>query len=542
MLLSVATAAAAEPDWSRGFVVPEDGRANPYSYSAEELEPHLLRGKGHALEYPVEVTGLLVPRKPLENLIEAPTSNPLKQLLRKFIGGLTGVQTMDELFEWVGLHPFPRPDDSGVYSVPYPGGKRPEGRMGVAYRVRGGAEGFTIGCMGCHSANLFGKTVLGMTNRFPRANAFFDRGRQGTELTSEASFQHFTGATDAETRLFAQLKENSRSIGTRRPQQLGLDTSLAQVALSLARRGQDPYATKSAWNQAFPRPDPLESFVADSKPAVWWNLKYKNRWLCDGSVVSGNPIYTNLLWNEIGRGADLRELGQWLDANPEIVADLTTAVFSSEAPRFTDFFPADRLQPAEVRRGQALFENRCARCHGHYEKAWDLPEAQTVPWVDQLRTTHVRYPQTTPVRDVGTDPNRAAGMKSLEQLNRLALSQAHGIVIETQKGYVPPPLVGIWARWPYLHNNSVPSLCALLTPAAARPREYWAREANDPERDFDSDCNGYPAGEGKGSRYDATREGMTNRGHDVGIFVGPDGRELLTWDEKRSLIRFLQTL
>ena len=32
---------------------------------------------------------------------------------------------------------------------------------------------FTFSCAACHSSNLFGKTVLGMTNRFPKANEFF---------------------------------------------------------------------------------------------------------------------------------------------------------------------------------------------------------------------------------------------------------------------------------------------------------------------------------------------------------------------------------
>jgi len=48
--------------------------------------------------------------------------------------------------------------------------------------------------------------------------------------------------------------------------------------------------------------------VADSKPAVWWGLKYKNRWLSDGSVVSGNPIFTNIIWNELVTLNDLTDL------------------------------------------------------------------------------------------------------------------------------------------------------------------------------------------------------------------------------------------
>ena len=79
--------------------------------------------------------------------------------------------------------------------------------------------------------------------------------------------------------------------------------------------------------QEDPEPNPLNYHPVDSKPSVWWNLKYKNRWLSDGSVVSGNPIFTNILWNEIGRGSDLKELEKWLDDNSKVVEDMTSFVF-----------------------------------------------------------------------------------------------------------------------------------------------------------------------------------------------------------------------
>ena len=154
----------------------------------------------------------------------------------------------------------------------------------------------------------------------------------------------------------------------------------------------------------------------------------------------------------------------------------------------------------------------------------------------------------TPVVDVGTDAYRRQGMKSLEQLNDLSISKANKIVIKEQKGYVPPPLVGIWARWPYFHNNSVPSLCAVLTPSNLRPKAYYAGDALNTATDFDPDCNGYPTAEYTPSSwkqpqyyFDTTRKGMSNSGHDVNIFI-KDGQEILTVADKKALIKFLQTL
>jgi len=420
----------------------------------------------------------------------------------------------------------------------------------VTLRERHGEIGFTLGCATCHSSQLFGKVVLGMTNRFPRANAFFESGVKATAVVTPGTFDWLLRPSPGESQMFAGTHHAIQAVGTKEPVVLGLDTSLAQVALSLNRRNLDEEASRSREYEQRPRKDRLDTFVADSKPAVWWNLKYKNRWLSDGSIVSGNPIFTNFIWNEIGRGVDLPALDTWLTENPDTVRELTAAVFASEAPRFTDFFPTRLIPLEQAKRGQRIFNDSCARCHGRYEKAWDRPDSDRLTEAEKLETTRVTYFEQTPVKNVGTDPQRAEGMTSLaEKLNPLRISRVNRIVIEPQRGYVPPPLVGIWARWPYLHNNSVPSLCALLTRAELRPRVYYAGPAEDPARDFDADCNGYPVGDGAPEawkaraefRYDASRLGMRNMGHDEGIFLDR-GTELLTPDQKRDLIHFLQTL
>jgi mono/diheme cytochrome c family protein len=541
-------ALANAPEWREGFSVPAGGNSNPYELPADELEKNIRAGRLHAQEYPLEITGILPPHRPVAEFFSKTSFDPLRDFLRGFYKGLTGIESLNDVLEWIGLHPYPSESDQGVYAVPYPNGKRPEHPMGFSLVERNGATGFTVSCAGCHSSNLFGKTVLGMSNRFPRANETFQYGKTLAFFAEPNLFQMYNGATEAETEMLRELRSNVRSIGLKKPLTLGLDTSLAQVALSLARRNEDPHAERSEIREIFPREDPLSELPADSKPAVWWNVKYKNRWLSDGSVLSGNPILTNILWNEIGRGADLHELNDWIDRNSAKIRELTSAVFASEAPRYSDFFPAENFPLAEAKKGEEIFQQRCARCHGTYEKAWNLPHAAELKPEELMKTVFVRYHENTPVVNVGTDPHRRQGMQSLEQLNRLAISQKHGIRIETQAGYVPPPLVGIWARWPYFHNNSIPNLCALLTKPEKRPKTYYAGPAEDPARDFDSNCNGYPLGEKappewKKRRYkfDSRIPGLVNMGHAEGIFL-QNGKELLSNAEKQSLIRFLQSL
>jgi cytochrome c2 len=527
MLVRGVAFAESIPDFSEGVVIAPGGRSNPYDLDDATFKKAQTNGRLAAVSYPVEATGILPPFRPFQNTLTR----------------VLGSNGLDRVLSWLGLHPFPDATDSGIYSAPYPDGVRPSYRMGLSMISTSEGQGFSLSCATCHSANLFGKTVLGMTNRFPRANEVFLLAREALIETSSPFtpflFQVFTDSTTGERQMMKTVADHIRAVGVRKPQALGLDTSLAQVALSMAHRSQDAYASRSEKFEQYPREEILSSVAADSKPAVWWNVKYKNRWLSDGSVVSGNPIFTNIIWNEIGRGADLQAIENWMAENPDKIKEITTAVFSSEAPRLTDFFPVGRIDLSRAKRGEKTFLENCAECHGTYEKAWNLPEATQLPYVQQLETTQVSYHAQTPVVDVGTDPHRYQGMASLaKDLNPLAVSLNNAIVIKEQKGYVPPPLVGIWARWPYFHNNSAPSLCAVLSSPKDRPAAYVAREANDPDQDFDFNCNGYPVRKTHSADqdfvYDTNREGMSNSGHDMASG--------LSQEEKADLIQFLQTL
>lgn len=515
LLLIQNSAIALEPDWSKGAKIPELGRPNPYELQAQELTDTVRAGRLHALHYPVDVSGLMLPTKPMDRLLRSTTLSPWRSL--------------EDLQAWLGMPEYPAQEGNGVFFVPFLTGKRPDYRMGFSSRMSSRGEKFTIGCAECHSENLFGRQVMGLTNRFPRANRLFVQALKVFPNLSPAFFQSLSGATNGETAIYSEARRALSRVVAREPVQLGLDTSLAQVALSLAKQTGIP-ADSSA------------DMVSDSKPAVWWNTKYKNRWLSDGSVVSGNPILTNFLWNEIGRGTDITKLSQWIQSESQTIRELTTAVFSTAAPRFTDFFPP--VDETEARKGESLFIAHCSGCHGVYEKGWSQLGSEKWTQDERQKTVRVHYPQATPVINVGTDPGRYRGMRALEALNNLPISKANGILIQRQYGYVPPPLEGIWARWPYFHNNSAPSLCAVLTKGSDRPTRYLARPAEDKSRDFDSNCNGYPAGSTNWSSeyvYEAGADGRKNTGHDEGIFL-KKGVEIFKPAEKISLIRFLQTL
>jgi hypothetical protein len=534
-------------DWSEQVSIPGEGRGNILQLPPEDAAHYVRAGWIHALDYPVEVTGVTVPLELLQDVLIDTYETPLRKFLQKIFKGLSGLHTFDDFEALVGLVPEPAPGKN-LYGIPVQDNGISQ-RLGTSIIATANGPGVSFSCAACHMSELFGVPVPGLTNRFPRANEFFITGKTGIALVEPHLASLTFGLSDATRRMLQDAKTSLARVDARMPMKDGLDTSLAHVALSLARRSKDAYATPSGWFETFPRPDPIRDIVSDSKPAPWWNVKYKNRWLLDGSVVSGNPIYTNILWNEIGRGTDLQVLESWLDEHQQEIDELTSAVFATHAPRYTDFFPASSIDLDAAKRGQKLFNGNCVRCHGSYEKAWDQADAIHLSPEELLATVRVRYFSQTPVVDVGTDPRRAASMQSLLQLNDLAISQRKGIRIAVQKGYVPPPLEGIWARWPYFHNNAAPSLCAVLTAGSKRPTFYYAGEARDKELDFDAVCNGYPQGnrvpadwkKNPRRRYNSGIAGLSNKGHDEGIFL-KDGQEMYSDSQKMDLIMFLKTL
>ncbi len=532
------------PDWSTDAALPASGERTDIYGLGPALPAMVHTGLGYAHAWPVDVTGVRLPWRLVATIFDPDTTDETTLSAQSLARSQLGFGTTTEMYDWLGL-PVRGDAPEAFPGVPWPADLGPGDRVGAGLLDTEYGQALTFSCATCHTARAFGRTVVGATNRRSRANAFFGIGKTFFPLVSPELAVELGGATEDEITLLLEAQGNLPAIGYKQPVSDGLDTSLAQVALSLARRNDDAWATRNPAFETSPRPNLLDDLTADSKPAVWWSLKYKTRWLSDGSLVSGNPVFTNFLWNELGRGTDLQALSDWLDANPDVVQALTALVFATPAPRWTDFFPDQPIDLAAAKRGKALFDGTCASCHGTYDKAWDDPSA-----ADPFLTTRVTYHAQTPVLDVGTDPQRAQGMAGFaDALNALEISKRMDTVVEVQTGYVPPPLEGIFLRYPYLHNQSVPNLCALLTPAAERPTEFWLGPDEDPATDYDMACVGLPTGDAvpaawkdvPRARMDTTLPGLSNQGHDAFLLDG-DGNPRFRASERADLIAFLKTL
>ncbi|MCB9543440.1 MAG: hypothetical protein H6703_13465 [Myxococcales bacterium] len=124
----------------------------------------------------------------------------------------------------------------------------------------------TFSCTACHAGRHLGRTVIGLANRQPRANAFFRVAKSLLPTLSSSVLLDIIQITPAERALIDRTLTAAARVDARDPLALGLDTSLAQVALSLARRGDDPYATPDPTRQIRPLETPSPSSPPTANP------------------------------------------------------------------------------------------------------------------------------------------------------------------------------------------------------------------------------------------------------------------------------------
>lgn len=138
------------------------------------------------------------------------------------------------------------------------------------------------------------------------------------------------------------------------------------------------------------------------------------------------------------------------------------------------------------------------------------------------------YGKVTPLSDLGTDPARTDLFDEdfVERFGYVGEGYSWRFThYRATDGYANAPLDGIWARAPYLHNGSVPTLEALLSPPAERPATFLTGC-----RTFDPVAVGYACR--KGFVFDTSLPGNSNSGH----LYGTD----LTADDKAALIEYLK--
>lgn len=285
-------------------------------------------------------------------------------------------------------------------------------------------------------------------------------------------------------------------------------------------------------------------------PSVWrQGDRSFGQW--DGSIRA--PIVRNVAAQTavVGspRGINIRD------------ADIT-AQFNDALPPSPYPFEVDMVQ---ARRGERLFRENCAACH--------RPRNETLysSLIDtDMNRARVLSPQgkalllgsflaAIPKEYVATRPDgttyKPADLPPDQVVNDRTSPK--------NQGYIASPLDGIWARAPYLHNGSIPTLRHLLAPRNPESRrpEVFVRGVVRYDRlnvgfEWDPRTLGtLPGTAPTAVLFDTRWDGVSNRGHQRDVVVDEAGRpgtggrlRRLDWSgpehrtQLEELLEYLKTL
>jgi hypothetical protein len=252
-----------------------------------------------------------------------------------------------------------------------------------------------------------------------------------------------------------------------------------------------------------------EDVIPTDVPA-WWLLKKKNA----------------MFYNGFGRG----DFGKFL-----MLSNILTVKDTSEAREVFSHFGdvlayIQSIQPPKypnpidheiAMKGIEVYRTNCSKCHGTYGLEGSYP--------------NLLIPESIIKTDSMLFKANHQNPQFIEWFNKSWFAQGElPAQLVPSRGYIAPPLDGVWATAPYLHNGSVPTLETLLN-SKIRPT-FWKRNFQNNSYNYQSigwDYESLKEPNGK-KAYNTTLKGYSNAGHYFG--------DHLSTDERKALIEYLKTL
>ena len=356
-------------------------------------------------------------------------------------------------------------------------------------------------CMQCHAQVFEGKLVMGMGN----------------------SFADFTMGQKLNPQAYAML-ESFLKRGS--PQKYEASKSFLQIAkaigphLSTAVRGvnaadrlagvlaahRDPVSFK--WNDTAQMEIPAE--VIPSDVPAWWLLKKKHAMFYNGfgrGDFGKFLMASNLL--TVNDTAESREVDSHFN-------DVLSYIYSLQPPKYPK-----PINTKLAKEGAIVYTTNCSKCHGKYGADQSYP--------------NLLIPEAVVQTDSMLFKSNYQNPQFVNWFNSSWFAQSdHPARLEPFNGYIAPPLDGIWATAPYLHNGSVPTLEGVLN-SKLRPA-YWQRNFDNPEYDYEKlSWHFSAAGTAQGNLvYNTSLPGYGNYGHYFG--------DKLTDKERKAVVEYMKTL
>ncbi len=404
---------------------------------------------------------------------------------------------------WAGMGFIARPDD--------PNGP-PIGLVRVSVK---GMDAYATNCAVCHTGRVAGQTIVGAPNANLNLHQF------GISMFTALKRPELTVDAVAEV---AEKKGKPLSFLERQE----IRAYLAIARAKIANKSTEWFTTElgpgrsdaiNVWKRVLKVPENGHKAWVDI-PNVY-NQKLKTHTLLDGSLTGDAAVRASL--TELEKGRSPREVLVHRAVFDDILAYLNEGIAPPKFP-----FPVDA---AKAERGHGLFNDTCSGCHGTYG-----PGPHTYP------NKRVRSEK------LGVDPERALAMTTAmgDPVKKYGYDEM--LTVDAQPAYIAPPLDGVWATAPYLHNGSVPSLRDLLEDEANRPTVFF-RGFNE----YDSArvgiaCTATGAAPHECAkdatqqkhdarvifRYDTAKSGNWNRGHRFGVD--------LPAEDKDAIVEYLKTI
>ena len=356
-------------------------------------------------------------------------------------------------------------------------------------------------CLQCHGQVFDGKLIIGLGNSL----IDYTINREGTAIFAEKFLKNLTGEN---AKKYEAAKNFIRSIKAVSPSLItstkGVNLADALAVLLVSHR--NPQTLEWSDTNLL---SPLTEIIPTDVPA-WWLLKKKNAMFYNGfgrGDFGRFLMASNLL--TVTDTAEAKEVDSHFN-------DVLAFINSIQAPKFPK--PVDASMVAE---GKNIFSVTCKKCHGTYGEGAVYPNlliSEKVIQTDSaLYTSNYSNPQF------------------VNWFNQSWFTSGdHPAKLVPYRGYIAPPLDGIWITAPYLHNGSVPDLESLLN-SKKRPT-YWQRNFSIPSYNYDIPGYNYETKNAPGGSdvYNTTLRGFSNEGHYFG--------DKLSDVDRRAVIEYLKTL
>ena len=374
------------------------------------------------------------------------------------------------------------------------------GYAATVFEAPNGVKVVNGNCFTCHAGKINGEVIIGL------GNSFSDYRNNLTPMAKlmrlGVGFQY--KKTDEEWKAFEDFsnyfREMAPYIQTNQPG--------ANPAFRLAEACMNHRNPADLTYQKEPNYVMMDYTIATDVPPLW-NVKKKNALYYNGI---GRGDFTKLLFQASVLGIpDSSAARQAINQFKDVVAWLKEL----QPPAYPG--PID---PALAARGETVFNEHCSKCHGTYGEAESYPN----------KLISLSLVQTDPLY-----ANYAYHSGIVDWYNNSWFAQtAPRAYFEPNLGYVAPPLDGIWASAPYLHNGSVPTVEALLN-SASRPT-YWSRSGRSTDYNYQElGWNYTPQEQPQGDwAFDTTLPGYSNKGHYFG--------DKLSESERKAVIEYLKAL